>query len=183
MLLALLSWHAIGQDFSEVQQARLQDGYVLIENVTNEEGVHGLRAAFLIKARPEEVWNLLVDYKRFRDIFPSVEELRVLEENRQGARVHFRIRAAWMDFQYTLERNYEQPGRRLTYRRVEGDLKSVSGEWVILKGPDDERQLVVCISFVDVGFLVPTALVRNRAADDLRDTARRMRQQLEQARK
>ena len=179
LLFALLSLHAIGQDFSDVQQARLQDGDVLIENLTNGEGVHGLRAAFLIKASPEAVWNLLTDYERLREVLTNVEELRVLEKNPQGARVHFRVRAAWMDFQYTLQRNYEQPGRRLTYRLVDGDFKSLSGEWAVRKGPDDEHQLVVCESFLDAGFLVPGAWVRSRAADDLRETARRMRQRLE----
>jgi ribosome-associated toxin RatA of RatAB toxin-antitoxin module len=181
LLFALSSWHAVGQDFSDVQQARLQDGDVLIENVTNGGGVHGLRAAFLVKAPPEAVWNLLTDYERLREVLANVEELRVLEKNPQGARVHFRVRFALMDFQYTLERNYEQPGRRLTYRLVEGDFRSLSGEWALRKGPDDEHQLVVCESFVDVGFLVPAAWVRSRAADDLRETARRMRQRLEQS--
>ena len=35
------------------------------------------------------------------------------------------------------------------------------------------------MTFVETGFPVPAALVRSRAADDLRDTARRMRQQLQ----
>jgi ribosome-associated toxin RatA of RatAB toxin-antitoxin module len=181
-LFALLSWHAIGQDFNGAGQARLEDGGVLIESVTSEEGIRGLRASFLIKARPEAVWDLLTDYTRLREVLTNVEELSVLEESPQGARVRFRVRAAWMDFQYTLQRNYEEPGRRLTYRRVEGDLKSISGDWVISKGPDDEHQLVISTSFVDAGLLVPDAWVRSRAADDLRDTARRMRQRLEQGR-
>lgn len=181
LLFGLLSLHAIGQEFSDVQQARLEDGGVLIENVTNEEGIHGLRAAFLVKARPEAVWNLLIDYKHFREVFANVEALWVLEENQKGARVRYRIRAAWMNFHYTLQRDYEEPGRRLTWRRVEGDFKSIAGEWVIRKGPDDEHQLVVCESFVDVGFLIPTALVRDRAAGDMQNTVRRMRQQLEQS--
>jgi ribosome-associated toxin RatA of RatAB toxin-antitoxin module len=182
LLFALLSWHAIGQDFSDVQQARLQDGDVLIENLTNEVGVHGLRAAFLVKARPEAVWDLLTDYERLREVLANVEELRVLEKSPQGARVRYRVRFALMDFQYTLDRSYEQPGRRLTYRLVEGDFKSLSGEWALRKGPDDEHQLVVCESFLDAGFLVPTAWVRGRAADDLRETALRMRQRLENGR-
>lgn len=180
LLSGLLSFHAIGQDFSDVQQARLHDGDVLIENLTNEEGVHGLRAAFLVKARPEAVWSLLTDYTRLREVLANVEELQVLEESAQGARVRFRVRFALADFHYTLQRDYEQPGRRLTYRLVEGDFKSLSGEWALRKGPDDERQLVVCESFLDAGFFVPTAWVRSRAADDLRETARRMRRRLEE---
>lgn len=179
MLFGLLSGHAIGQDYNDAQRARLRDGDVLIENVTNHEGIHGLKAAFLVRARPEAVWSLLTDYKRLPGILGNVEELRVLDENAQGARVRLRIRAGWMNFHYTLQRNYEQRGKRLTYRRVEGDFKSISGEWVIRQGPDDEHQLVICESYVDIGSLLPTALVRNHAVGDLKETARRMRQHLE----
>lgn len=179
LLFGLISCTGIAQDLDDSQRARLQGGDILIESVTNEEGVHGLRAAFLIKARPEAVWGLLTDYERYRDIFANVEEVAVLEESPQGARLRLRVRVAWMDFEYTLERLYEQPGRRLTYRRTEGDLRSLSGEWLIRPEPDDQHQLVICKTFVDVGFPVPGAWVRSRAASDLRDTARRMRQQLE----
>ncbi len=179
LLFGLSGWPVAGQDYTDAQRARLRDGDVLIENVTNPEGIHGLKAAFLVKARAEAVWSLLTDYKRLPGILGNVEELRVLDENAQGARVRLRVRAAWMSFDYILQRDYEQPGRRLTYRRVEGDLSSVSGEWVIRRGPDDEHQLVVCQSYVDIGSFLPTALVRNHAAEDLRETARRMRQHLE----
>ncbi|MGE3678668.1 MAG: SRPBCC family protein [Burkholderiales bacterium] len=179
LLLVLSGGPAAGEDYNDAQRARLRDGEILIEQVTNHEGIHGLRAAFLVRARPEAVWSLLTDYKRLPGVLGNVEELRVLDENAHGARVRLRVRAAWMRFDYVLQRDYEQPGRRLSYRRVEGDFRSISGEWVIRRGPDDEHQLVVCQSYVDIGALLPTALVRDHAAEDLRETARRMRQHLE----
>ena len=177
-----ISLNAMAEDFDDAQRASLANGDVVIEDVTNAEGISGLRAAFLLKARPEAIWNLLVDYKDFREIFPNVEELWVLEQNEKGARVRYRIRAAWMTFLYTLQRDYEEPGRRLTWRRVDGDFKHITGQWSIRKWSDDEHQLVIYESFLDVGYQIPTALVRSGAAKEIRNTVRLMRLRLERNR-
>lgn len=182
LLFGLLSSHAAGRDFSDDERARLQDRDVLIEDVTNEEGIRGLRTAFLIKARPEAIWNLLVDHKhkRFREVFTDVKELSELRENQAGAEVRFRVGYAFWKYEYVLQRNFRQPGWRLTWQRVSGDWKSITGEWVIHKWPDDNHQLVICNSFVDTGNALTTnAAVRALAAAGMRNTARRMREQLE----
>jgi hypothetical protein len=110
-----------------------------------------------------------------------VEALWVLQEDQKGALVRYQIHNVWGTFQYTLQRDYLQPGRRQTWRRVAGDFRSITGEWDIRKWPDDEHQLIVSESFVDVAFLIPTLFLRPWLTDELRNTARLMREQLEPA--
>jgi ribosome-associated toxin RatA of RatAB toxin-antitoxin module len=152
---------------------------VAIERITNSDGIDGLRATFQIKASREAIWKMLIDYKRFRDLFENLEDISVLEETERGARVHYRIRAAMMHFEYTLQRDYEQPGRRLTWHRIDGAFKSMSGVWEIREGSDFAHHVVICESFVDIGHLIPTALVRRGASNDMRKMAIRLRQLLE----
>jgi ribosome-associated toxin RatA of RatAB toxin-antitoxin module len=179
LLLGVLSKVAMGQgpELSAVQQERLRAGDVLIEDTKNESGIHGLRATFLVNATRKAVWDLLLDYKNYAKIFTGVEELSVLKENEQGARVKYRIKAGPMTFEYTLQRDYKQPGERLTWRRVDGDFKAVAGEWLI-HGWDVDHKLVVCDSYVDVGFFIPTALVRAGARAEMQNTMHRVQQQL-----
>lgn len=182
LVLASLSLHAGGQDVSADEWSRLKNRDILAKEVRNHEGIHGVKVAFLVKARPEAVWNLLVDHnhKRFREVFNNVRHVsEVGKGNENGARLRYRVGYLIWSYDYVLQRNYTQPGRRMTWHRVEGDFKSVSGEWAIHKGPDDEHQLVTCESFLDFGSFVPTALLSGWAMEGMQGTARRMREHLE----
>jgi ribosome-associated toxin RatA of RatAB toxin-antitoxin module len=178
LLLGVLSKVALAQgpELSAAQQERLRAGDVLLEDTKNEQGIHGLRATFLVNATREAVWELLLDYKNYKNIFANLQDLS-WKDNEQGARVHYRIKAGPMTFEYTLQRDYKQPGERLTWRSVDGDFKALAGEWVI-RGWDVDHQLVVCDSYVDVGFFIPTALVRAGARAEMQSTMHRVQQRL-----
>jgi carbon monoxide dehydrogenase subunit G len=150
-----------------------------IEDVINDEGVNGLRATFQLDASREAIWDLLTDYDRFRETFKKIHSLEVISENDQGAEVRFNIKVLFLSFDYTLQRNYERPYELLTWRRTGGDFQQISGSWRILLGPDEGAHVVVFESFVDVGYLIPTTMVRNRAAKELETTIARIRARLE----
>jgi ribosome-associated toxin RatA of RatAB toxin-antitoxin module len=154
-------------------------GGILVERVTSEHGIHGLRAAFMVRASRRAIWTLLTSYEQFREIFDGLEEVQVVTEDESGARVRYRIRVAWLRYQYTLQRAYLDKERHIAWHLVEGDLRSVSGYWKIHDGPDPERQVLEYESFVDVGRIVPTALVAERASAEFRKTASRIRERLE----
>jgi ribosome-associated toxin RatA of RatAB toxin-antitoxin module len=150
-----------------------------IEDVTNSQGVNGLRATFQLDASREAIWDLLTDYDRYRETFERIHSLEVLSEDDQGARVRFKIKVLFLSFDYTLQRDYVRPYELLTWRRTGGDFRQISGSWSILPGPDEDALTVIFESFVDVGYLVPTAMVRNRAAEELETTVARIRARLE----
>lgn len=150
-----------------------------IEDVINEQGVNGLRATFQLNASREAIWDLLTDYGRFRETFKRIHSLEVLNEDDLGARVRFRIKVLFLSFDYTLQRDYERPHQLLTWHRIAGDFRQISGSWKILPGPDDGTQIVIFESFVDVGYLIPTAMVRDRAAKELENTVTQIRTRLE----
>lgn len=150
-----------------------------IEDVTNDKGVKGLRATFQLNASREAIWDLLTDYDRFTETFTGIRSLEVISEDDQGARVRFKIKVAFLTFDYTLQRDYVRPYELITWRRTGGDFRDLSGSWGIIPGPVEGIQEIIYESFVDVGFLVPTALVRDGAARELEKTVTRMRARLE----
>jgi carbon monoxide dehydrogenase subunit G len=152
---------------------------ISIDDVINDKGVKGLRATFQLEASREAIWDLLTDYERFRETFTGIRDLEVISADDRGARVRFKIKVLFASFEYTLQRDYVRRYELLTWRRTDGDFRHISGSWKILPGPRDGVHEVIYRSFVDVGFLIPTALVRDRAAKELEKTVALMRARLE----
>ena len=151
---------------------------IIIEDVTNDQGIHGLRATFHLPASRKAIWALLTDYDRFKETFKGIRHIEIIDEDERGARVRYKIKAWILTFDYTLQRDYVRPYELITWRRTGGDFRVISGSWMILPGPRDDLHQIVYESYVDVGFLIPTALVRNRAAHELEKTIVRMRERL-----
>ncbi len=151
---------------------------IIIEDVTNDQGIHGLRATFHLQASRKAIWALLTDYDRFKETFKGIRRIEIIAEDERGARLRYTIKAWILTFYYTLQRDYVRPYELITWRRTGGDFRLISGSWMILPGPREGLHEIVYESYVDVGFLIPTALVRNRAAQELEKTVARMREQL-----
>ncbi len=164
---ALVSlWLFLGASISLCNAAPFDES-VTIEYITHDVGVKGLRAHFLVEATREEIWDLLTDYERFKETFQGIREMQVLEENENGAVIIFKIRVSMLPFNYTLQRNYERPNERLSWRKIDGNFRHISGSWEIRPGPSDGIHEVIYESFLDVGFLVPSSWARNRAAKEV----------------
>ena len=158
--------------------AAAREKSIIIENVINNQGIHGLRATFHLQASRRAIWSLLTDYDRFKETFRGIRRIEILNEDEGGARVHYTIKAWILTFDYTLQRDYVRPYELITWRRTGGDFRLISGSWMILPGPREGLHEIVFESYVDVGFLVPTTLVRNRAAQELEKTVARIRERL-----
>lgn len=161
-------------------EERLRAGEVVVESVTNAEGVHGLRGRFIVRASRAAIWSMLTDYVRFRDLYKNLEDVQVLSETNEGVLLKYRIRVAWMRYEYVLSRRYETPGHRISWQRVEGDLRTVTGTWRVQDTVDPGQHLLDYESYVDVGTLVPTRLVAERASTEFVQTAERIRRHLMQ---
>ena len=151
---------------------------IIIEDVTNDQGIHGLRATFYLQASRKAIWTLLTEYDRFKETFKGIRRIEIIDEDERSARVRYTIKAWILTFDYTLQRDYVRPYELITWRRTGGDFRVISGAWMILPGPREDLHEIVYESYVDVGFLIPTALVRNRAAQELEKTGARMRERL-----
>lgn len=176
-LTLVVVWFFIGTPVSLGGEVPVDES-ITIENIMNDGGVKGLRATFRLDASREAIWGLFTDYERFRETFKGVSDLQVLNENEKGALIRFRIRVSVFSFKYTLQRDYVRPYELLTWQRTDGAFRHISGRWEILPAPREGVYEVIYESFVDVGFLIPTSLVRNRAAKELEKTVARMRLRL-----
>jgi ribosome-associated toxin RatA of RatAB toxin-antitoxin module len=154
-------------------------GEVVLETVQRPDGLDGLRASFAIGAPRERIWTVLLDYAHFPQIFPDIQDMRVLTHDQQGARVEYWVKALVSKYHYVLYRRYDEPGRRLTWTRLAGDLKRIEGSWEIHDTPRSDIQMLVYESYIDIGGVVPKVLVRAEAMRKARAMSERLRHWIE----
>jgi hypothetical protein len=174
--LLLVVCHAIAASSSELNWSALWQGEVLVEAIEHEAGFPGLRACFVVPATRERIWAALLDYQHFPEIFPDIDKIHVLDHDAQGATVEFWVDAVLRKYHYVLYRHYEKPGWRLTWRRLSGDLQRIEGSWEVRETPWRGVHLLVYESYVQVGGVIPTSLVRWGAMRKARAMGERLRQ-------
>jgi len=127
-----------------------------------------------IDAAPETCFAALLDYESFPEWQRAVKSVEVLDHDDEGRGrdVEFRIDAKVKQVRYVLRYSYEPP-ERIAWEYVEGDVKDVSGEF-LLEGAGDGRTLATYRIGLDAGVWMPgpikkvlTDQVMKGAVDDL----------------
>lgn len=154
-------------------------GEVVVETVKHPDGFSGLRASFTVVAGRERIWAVLVDYANFPQLFPDIDKMRVLAQDQDGAQVEFWVNAIVAHYHCVLYRRYDAPGRRLTWTRIGGDFKRLDGSWEIRDTPRPGVSLLVYESYVDIGGMIPMALVRLEAMRKAREMGKRLQHWIE----
>lgn len=157
----------------------LTKGKVVVDSIKDSNGIPGVRATFIIKAKREIIWQTLVDYDNFKDIFEGIDEMKVLNNNSSGAKVEFWVDAVLKNLHYILDRKYEKPGYKITWKKISGDLKDIHGSWQIVDTEDSTAKLLVYESYVDIGFKVVTWMIQQGAMGKAEEMAYRLREWIE----
>ena len=152
---------------------------VTVEEKTHASGMPGLRATFIVEASKDDIWNTLVDYANFREIFDGIDEIRVVSEDDSGAMVEFWIDAVIMDLTYLLRREYSSTRDKITWKRISGDLEEITGSWTISGRAGQGSYTVVYESYVDVGNFIITSVARFFAKRRAREMAVKLKAWIE----
>ncbi|MBM3224301.1 MAG: hypothetical protein FJZ47_10910 [Candidatus Tectomicrobia bacterium] len=163
----------------EINWEALFAGEVEVEAVRRPDGISGLRALFTITAPRDRIWTTLLDYSNFPKMFPEIKTIRVLENTQQGAHVEYWVDAVLSEYHYVVYRRYDEPGRRLSWSRISGDVKRIEGSWEIRETPRPDVQMLVYESYVDIGGILPVALVRAEAMRRTHEMGERLRSWIE----
>ncbi len=165
----------------------------VVEPLEAPDGVKGLRAVFDIPAASvssdgdtDACLETLWDVRRFRTIFPDVKSLEVLAPaldkvpTATQLDVKFTVDAVLQTTTYTLRRTIDRTARKIEWQRIAGDVPTIRGSWAVttVSPKDHSAQPVVRVtytSFVDVGYFVPTGMVRDVAMGKVNEMAKRVR--------
>lgn len=137
-------------------------------------GRGGARAAMLVRAPAERVWNIVTSCDKARVYMAGLEHCEVLERRDGHTRARHVIDRGWLlpEMDYTFETRAE-PYRRMEFELVEGNLNALHGWWRF--EPTGQGLLVQHDITVDPSMPVPRWLVRRSIAEDLPEMMRCIR--------
>jgi ribosome-associated toxin RatA of RatAB toxin-antitoxin module len=141
-------------------------------------GTKGLEAQFVVNAPPDVVLRTLWDVSKFRSIFPDIESLEVVaRRGPDDIDVRFFVDATLKKVTYTLRRTRDGNARTIRWHSIAGDVEHIEGSWRVEPAGGvlgDAMSRVTYRSFVDVGGIVPTGLVRDLATRKVNSMAERI---------
>jgi ribosome-associated toxin RatA of RatAB toxin-antitoxin module len=104
-------------------------------------------------ATPEECFAAVADFGAYSDWSSNVKSVAVLEEDDHGAIVEFYVDAKVKKVRYVLRYHFEPPSR-VWWEYVEGDIKSVEGEYRFESAGDGRTRMTYRLT-MDPGAFLP----------------------------
>ncbi len=154
-------------------QRRLTDGEVVVEASTAVDPEHprgSVRAAVLIKARPEAIWAVMTDCRQLLLFVPELRGCRRVGGSPDGRWEDFEqeVRYSWLlpTVRYVSRADYKRP-HRIDFHRISGDLKEEDGTWLLTPTADGGATLVEYEMYLDPGFWIPQWLVNRSLRKDV----------------
>ncbi|MCF8476863.1 MAG: SRPBCC family protein [Pseudolabrys sp.] len=148
-------------------RAAAGDPIVQVETDEAANATH-VRASIDIAAAPLVVWNVLTDCARMPEIFPNLESCRIVKRDPAGkwdVRENVIDWAVLMPKLRTMVRNTFDIGRRLTFRRIGGDMRVSDGEWKL--APHAQGTRLSYNALVAPDFPVPQFMIEQAVHTDM----------------
>lgn len=136
-LALMLASHSNAQETQGdwLDHERLLAGEILVDFGEAVRFQGFIRAAVLVEARPERIWDILRDCPRAPEYVPHVVSCERVESRGDGLVQLFRqeVKYAWFlpRFEHVFSLRY-QPHTRIEVERVSGPIEHMSGVWQLL---------------------------------------------------
>jgi ribosome-associated toxin RatA of RatAB toxin-antitoxin module len=129
-----------------------------------------------VAAPPQACYDALTDYERLPEWQGALKSVRVIEQDDAGAVVEYELDAKIRTVRYTLRLEHDPP-HRIGSTYIEGDFRSLDGEWRFTENADGGTDVELELE-LDPGRFIPGPVrkavqgaVMGRA---LKDLARRV---------
>jgi carbon monoxide dehydrogenase subunit G len=177
-----LGAQAVGQD--PALWRRLLAGQVVIEEpaIDPARPRGRVRAAVLIHASPEAIWQAVTDCREALALVPGLQSCRLVSASADGRRqdIEHEVHYSWLlpTVRYMFRAEYEPP-QHIGFHLLSGDLRAEEGDWRLRPSPEGSGTLVEYEMYLDPGFWVPQLLVRRSLRNDLPSVLEALRRRLE----
>ena len=166
-----LSRYLIALAFVAAGTLRVLAGEPIV-NVDSDEslGAAHVRASIDIAAPPLIVWGVLTDCARAPHIIPNLESCQIVKHDPAGhwdIREHIINWAALMPRMRTVVRTSYEVGRRMLFKRVDGDMRISQGEWRLDPLASAHGTRLSYNALIAPSFPVPQFMVEHAIHEDL----------------
>ena len=150
------------QEIPEVSRQKLLRGETLVNVSYLENDVIDASGAVFIAAKPETIWNILVDYNHLSEKIPKVVESRLIED-KGSEKIISQTGKSGIFF---IERSVhivlkvkEDFLRKLSFEIIEGEFKVYRGQWNFEPSEKDEGTFLSWQARLKPDFFAPPFLV------------------------
>ncbi len=140
--------------------------HAVIEEVHNGKSFSVSRA--LIKAKPDEVWQILTDYNNAHRTFPMMKKCQVIEDHGNTKLMKHIVAPSGLigSYEYVIELK-ETDKKSLEWKRVSGAFKDVDGWWKLEPVEGGRHTMVTYASYVNGGIFMPQGLIKRQFRTDM----------------
>lgn len=142
-------------------------------------GSHSASHTVVIDAPAELCFDLLTDYERLAEWQRTVISAEVLEHDRASGDkvVETTINALIKKVRYVMRNHFDRP-HRIWWEYLEGDVRSIDGEYRFTQLDDGSTQ-VECTLEIDPGSFVPGPIKKLLAETSLRGSLEQLKERAE----
>jgi ribosome-associated toxin RatA of RatAB toxin-antitoxin module len=166
------------RQLSEDQRHRLAAGEVLVDDTMPRgasETARGGTALALVRATPDQVWRVLVDYPGHSRYYPRVVAAEVVEQDERRVVVRYHVGLGPFSFAFHMDKFPDARRRRIDWHLADGHghglFRENSGYWQV--DPSDDASLVTYA--IAVRTMLPTFVTRGAERESLTETVMAMR--------
>jgi ribosome-associated toxin RatA of RatAB toxin-antitoxin module len=176
--LVVSAWPAPSADLSEDQRRQLAAGEVVVRDTLPpgaSKTARGGTALAVVRASPEQVWRVLVDYPGHARYYPRVVAAEVVERNERQVVVRYEVGIGPFSFNFHMNKFPDPKRGRIEWHladgRANGLFRENSGYWQV---EEAERASLVTYA-IAVRTLMPGFLTLGAERDSLTETITGMR--------
>jgi ribosome-associated toxin RatA of RatAB toxin-antitoxin module len=182
--LVAAAWPAVATSLSEDDRRRLGAGDVIVRDAMPpgaSSSARGGTALALVRASPEQVWQVLTDYPGHARYYPRVTAAEVVESDERQVLVRYQVGIGPFSFGFHMTKYPDPARRRIEWRLADGHshglFRENSGYWQV--DPSERSSLVTYA--IAVRTLMPSFVTGGAERDSLVQTITALRKLVEQA--
>jgi ribosome-associated toxin RatA of RatAB toxin-antitoxin module len=170
------------RELSEDDRKRLKAGDVLVADTLPRgasESARGGTALGLVRASPEQVWHVLIDYPGHPRYYPRVVAAEVVGRSERGVLVRYEVGLGLFSFGFHMEKFPDERRRRIDWHLAEGYshglFRENSGYWQV-DAADADSLVTYALA---VRTLLPGFITRSAERESLTETVIALRKLVE----
>jgi ribosome-associated toxin RatA of RatAB toxin-antitoxin module len=171
------------RDLPQDQRSRLNAGEVIVSATLPPRATASARggtAMAIVRASPEQVWQVLVDYPGHARYYPRVVAAEMVQRDARRVLVRYEVGIGPFSFAFHMHKFPDARRRRIDWHLAEGHghglFRENSGYWQI-----DEADAVSLVTYaIAVRTLLPNFIARGAEQDSLIETVTAMRKLVEE---
>lgn len=154
---------------NDAQLTKIQNGEILVHLAQTEQQPRGsVEAVVWIDASAESIWRIMTDCEAAPTFVPGLKACRVLESGDNWEVIRHDVKWMWLfpRVAYEFRADY-LVNRQITFKRIRGDLREMTGMWRLTPMDDGTHTIVHYSVYLDPGFFVPGWIVRRSLKKNL----------------